>query len=104
MSLDFPEEREEVFLQVNRCVLRSRVPVIFTVVVCAADNCLGNCGPTVWESSLAEEQKPILLSRPVSLNNHRVQLVIPALSYLLPTPVRTLLRQKIPVLWSVLRN
>lgn len=78
--------------------------MVLAVVISPANDGLRNGYPTFRERSFTEEKEPIFFSRPIPLYYHRIQLVVPALSYLLPTPITAVLGKEIPVLGSILRD
>jgi len=76
--------------------------VIFDRVVCAAFENLGDFGPSVaLLHPVHEEQNPLLLARPGNVLDHGVEVVVPALSALLPKPVGHILSEKGPVVRAV---
>ena len=68
-------------------VLQVGVPMVLAVVVRSAKDGLGDAVPSGLEDSPAQIQNPVLYCVPPSLDLVRIQMVLPALTYLLPTPV-----------------
>ena len=61
--------------------------MVLAVVVRSAKDGLGDAVPSGLEDSPAQIQNPVLYCVPPSLDLVRIQMVLPSLSNLLPTPV-----------------
>ena len=83
-------------------MLQIGVPVVLAVVVRPAKEGLGDASPPRLEDSPAQIENPILYCVPLRLDLIRIEVVLPALSDLLPASVVHGLRDDVPILRTVL--
>ena len=94
----------QTFFHEEGFVFEGSVPVVLAVIVCPAYESLGNFCPPTLECSLTEEQNPLFVYRPWNLDYERVQVVVPAFSYLFSTALGCLSRNEVPVLRAITRH